>query len=97
MKGADERPIFIIGNPRSGTTLLRLMLTSHPEVCIPPEAGFALWLLRDFSDWTPADGLDGFLTALMETRKFRHWGLTRTRLGEWIAEADSRGLRQSRR
>jgi len=30
----------IIGVPRSGTTLLRLMLDSHPALAIPPETGF---------------------------------------------------------
>ena len=31
---------FVIGAPRSGTTLLRFMLDSHPELAIPPETGF---------------------------------------------------------
>lgn len=31
---------IIVGSPRSGTTLLRLMLDSHPELAIPPETGF---------------------------------------------------------
>src|SRR5438270_14036839 len=31
---------FIVGAPRSGTTLLRLMLDAHPELAIPPETGF---------------------------------------------------------
>src|SRR5262245_25471501 len=30
----------IVGAPRSGTTLLRLMLDAHPVVAIPPETGF---------------------------------------------------------
>jgi hypothetical protein len=30
----------IIGSPRSGTTLLRLMLDAHPDMAIPPETGF---------------------------------------------------------
>jgi hypothetical protein len=30
----------IVGVPRSGTTLLRMMLDSHSEVAIPPETGF---------------------------------------------------------
>ena len=36
------RPPFpvIVGVPRSGTTLLRMMLDSHPELAIPPETGF---------------------------------------------------------
>jgi GT2 family glycosyltransferase len=31
-------PIFLMGAERSGTTLLRLMLTAHPAICIPPES-----------------------------------------------------------
>jgi len=31
---------IIVGAPRSGTTLLRLMLDAHPELAIPPETGF---------------------------------------------------------
>lgn len=31
---------FVVGSPRSGTTLLRLMLDTHPELAIPPETGF---------------------------------------------------------
>lgn len=38
----DERPIFIVGCPRSGTTLLQLMLHRHPRIAIPPETRFVL-------------------------------------------------------
>jgi lipopolysaccharide transport system ATP-binding protein len=31
---------FVVGVPRSGTTLLRMMLDSHPQLAIPPETGF---------------------------------------------------------
>src|SRR5689334_14842743 len=31
---------FIIGAPRSGTTLLRMMLDAHPDLTIPPETNF---------------------------------------------------------
>ncbi len=33
---------FIVGAPRSGTTLLRFMLDSHSELAIPPETGFVI-------------------------------------------------------
>lgn len=36
---AHPMPV-IVGSPRSGTTLLRLMLDAHPELAIPPETGF---------------------------------------------------------
>ena len=35
-----QGPIFIIGAMGSGTTLLRLMLDSHPNIAIPAETGF---------------------------------------------------------
>jgi len=36
----DNMP-FIVGAPRSGTTMLRFMLDSHSALAIPPETGFA--------------------------------------------------------
>jgi Sulfotransferase family len=35
-----QGPIFIIGAMGSGTTLLRLMLDSHPNIAVPGETGF---------------------------------------------------------
>jgi hypothetical protein len=35
-----ERPIFIVGCQRSGTTLLRLILDSHPRISCGPETRF---------------------------------------------------------
>ena len=35
---------FIVGSPRSGTTLLRAMFDSHPELAIPPESYFVVGL-----------------------------------------------------
>jgi Sulfotransferase family len=37
---------FIVGVPRSGTTLLRLMLDAHPELTIPPETHFLPRVIR---------------------------------------------------
>ena len=42
-----ERPIFIVGHPRSGTTLLRFLLSSHPRIHIPEETGFLPFLAKD--------------------------------------------------
>src|ERR1700761_6113813 len=33
-------PIFIVGSARSGTTLLRLVIDSHPEIACGPETHF---------------------------------------------------------
>jgi len=37
----DPPPFFIVGCPRSGTTLLRRMLDAHPEIGVAPETHFA--------------------------------------------------------
>ena len=36
----SDRPIFILGCPRSGTTMLQLMPHAHPRIAIPPETRF---------------------------------------------------------
>jgi len=40
MQTSEERPIFVVGNQRSGTTLLRYMLCAHSRIFIPPESNF---------------------------------------------------------
>jgi hypothetical protein len=43
----NDRPIIILGCPRSGTTLLQVMLHSHPRIAIPPETRFLLPTYRE--------------------------------------------------
>ena len=42
----NEPPIFVIGCPRSGTSLLRLILDSHPRISAGPETHFLIDLER---------------------------------------------------
>ena len=35
-----QRPIFILGTMRSGSTLFRLILDAHPNIAISEETGF---------------------------------------------------------
>jgi hypothetical protein len=38
---ASQTPMpIVVGSPRSGTTMLRLMLDAHSQLAIPPETGF---------------------------------------------------------
>lgn len=67
---------FIIGNPRSGTTLLRLMLNKHEKMSVPPEAGFLAWLYDAYQNFTfKKDKVDHFIEALKNTTKIEHWNL----------------------
>jgi hypothetical protein len=53
MAAKSDRPIFVMGCPRSGTTMLQLMLHSHPRIAIPPETRFVVTAYerrRDFGD-----------------------------------------------
>lgn len=49
-------PIFIVGCPRSGTTLLRDLLQSHPHLAFPTESNFIPQFYRAFGD--PKDATD---------------------------------------
>ena len=39
-----EKPIFIIGGGRSGTTLARYILNAHPNIYIAEEISFHSWM-----------------------------------------------------
>jgi hypothetical protein len=46
LSGVSDRPIVVGGSVRSGTTLLRMMLHSHPDVAIPREIHLTLETFR---------------------------------------------------
>lgn len=64
-------PFFIVGVHRSGTTLLRYMLSSSPRVYVPPESDF---IPRFFGDPTSAVGrarAQQILNALFGEHRYR--------------------------
>ncbi|MGH3665174.1 MAG: sulfotransferase family protein [Egibacteraceae bacterium] len=38
----SDRPVFVVGCARSGSTLLQLMLHAHPRIAVPPETRFLI-------------------------------------------------------
>lgn len=46
----NESPVFIVGCPRSGTTLLRDLLRSHPRLTFPFESHFIPSFFRRYGD-----------------------------------------------
>jgi hypothetical protein len=62
---------FVLGHVRSGTTMLRAMLDSHPDLAVPPESYFVPDLLADAGpvDW------DRFVRVLTADKYFPDWQL----------------------
>jgi hypothetical protein len=71
-------PIFIVGAPRSGTTLLRVMLSSHSRIYIPPESDFIprLFLRRPHVSMSRGQAARNLRTILGYRRFFREWRAT---------------------
>src|SRR3954452_21219642 len=75
-----ERPTapFVVGVPRSGTTLLRLMLDAHPDLAIPPETPFLPNVIGACRE-AEKEGRDPGRTAIRLVTTHRRWpdfGLT---------------------
>lgn len=74
MKG----PIFVVGCPRSGTTLLQQMLDAHPVVAIAPETFFMerFWLHRDrYGDLADDSNFHQLIEDLIDIPEFAEMGL----------------------
>jgi hypothetical protein len=71
--------VFIVGSPRSGTTLLQRLLDAHPELAIVHRETH--WIPDFFLDRTglTPDGMvtAGLLSKLMKHRTFSHMGIGR--------------------
>lgn len=82
--------VFILGNPRSGTSLFRLMLNQHSEIVAPPECGYLQWWYPKYKDWTEKDNfsvrLDLFLNDLFVSKKIETWELDRQKLKDFIIQ-----------
>jgi hypothetical protein len=82
-------PLFILGNPRSGTSLFRIMLTSHPDICIPPECGFIQWWIKKYRNWGIVDSksdarVEEFVQDIAVSKKIETWNLNTNELADLI-------------
>lgn len=69
----NNRPIFIVGAARSGTTLLQYMLKSHPDLSLPTaESHFFIPFYQcrtDYGDLSDIGALTRLLEAIYDSRK----------------------------
>jgi hypothetical protein len=63
---------FVVGSGRSGTTLLRTMLDSHPDLAIPGESHFIPRLAQELRPFSAA----AFLDAVFAEERVQKWGMS---------------------
>jgi hypothetical protein len=70
-------PFFIVGNDRSGTTMLRLIVDRGPDAAIPPESMFLTDFAGAFDAGGPRDerAARQLMREVWEHPKVRLWGL----------------------
>lgn len=73
-----ESPIFVVGFPRSGTTMLEQMLDAHPRLQSMDERAFVHQLIEHMSDFDCAypDDLGKLSAAQCEELRKRYWRAT---------------------
>lgn len=89
---SSDRPIFVAGCPRSGTTMLQLMLHAHPRIAIPPETRFVMAAYRErrrFGDLREADNRYRLARWIVDRpqSRFRDLGLDPGEVTEQIVAA----------
>lgn len=77
MNRSDIPFVFLIGRPRSGTTMLRSMLDAHPNIRIPLESAFIKNLFPEYGmikKWKPGKIL-AFHNDLRKQPQFNLWAI----------------------
>lgn len=84
-KDINKLPLFfILGRPRSGTTLLASLFDAHPNVMLPFECPLIINLYTRYgrkTEWTTKDLMD-FHAIIIEQRKIDSWRLDTEALKE---------------
>src|SRR5258708_43792 len=88
--------LFVVGSTRSGTTLLRGMFDSHPQLAVPWESHFITQFSRNRARYEHGLAFDqsAFVDDLFLSA-FRHWGVDRERIEraltkrQWVSYPDA--------
>lgn len=87
--------VFIVGKGRSGTTLVRAMLTSHPRMAIPPETHFIVPLAEDRLVIDGEMDVDALLNRLASSPGFRRMDLDANEVGQLLMRSEVRDYPQA--
>lgn len=90
---------FFVGCPRSGTTLLRAMFDSHPELAVPYDSYFLLNVIRTRGRYEQPQGfaLAPFLADVFEHWQFRRWGLSQEEVRDALRDVTPQDVIQAAR
>jgi Sulfotransferase family len=93
---ADQPPApFVVGAPRSGTTMLRLMLDAHPDLALPPETYF---ITRAQKQWRAAkrkpgaNQVDTFIDSVVGHKRWPDFHLDADDFAARVRERDPKRL-----
>lgn len=74
-----ERPVFVASSPRSGSTLLRLILDAHPQLAVPPPAWLTHFIypyLYSYGDLSTEANLAEMIEDSLATPTIRAWPIS---------------------
>jgi hypothetical protein len=72
----STKPIYIISSPRSGSTLLRLLLNTHSRIAIPPPGfmfPFFYPFMYSYGDLERNENFNAFIEDVLEHQKRKGW------------------------
>jgi hypothetical protein len=95
----DVPPVFIVGHGRSGTTLLRMMLTAHPNLFISSEEAYVCPLrctISSCGDLRDIKNLDKFRIDLLPSADIRSAKARLPRAAQERGRSRTRGVALSR-
>ncbi len=76
MADLQAKPIFIISSPRSGSTLLRLIMDAHPRIAVPPPAwlyDFFQPFIYSYGDLSVPENLYALAQDMIDTPTIQRW------------------------
>ena len=88
-------PFFIVGCPRSGTTLLQLLVATHPNIAIPPESHIFDRFSKYFDNYGELEeypNLKLLVKDLLEDYHIRDWELGVT-VGDFCAQLQEKSIK----